>query len=210
MKDRAKITSAEALDAFRASLLVYVSKARPALEEMVEEVRQTRVWLECDRQPHWLAEARRRKRALDDARQELFSAQLRNQGDSKAFQQMAVTRAQSALKEAEEKLTLIHRWIREFENLSAPLAKQIEQVNWTVSSDLKQAAAYLSRVVAAVEDYLQEAPALESAPVPTGGRDSVESAPTAPAIPAELPAPPAAAPRESAAAATPILPVKPA
>lgn len=202
MADRAKITSADALEDFRASLLVYLSKVRPALEEMSEEARQTRAWIEYDRLPFWLAEARRRKRALEDARQELFSAELRNKGESKAFQKMAVERALHAFRETEEKLVVIRRWIREFENLSAPLVKQIDQVHWMVSTDLKQATVYLGRVVEAVEAYAQLTPAEAASQAPMGNPGSVETTPP-PAVPAAN-NPPADAP------ANPEPPVAPA
>jgi hypothetical protein len=46
MPQQAKITSVEALDAFRAALIIYLSKARPTLEEVSADVQRTRGWLE--------------------------------------------------------------------------------------------------------------------------------------------------------------------
>ena len=36
MADRAQVTSVEAIEAFRSALIVYLSKARPALEEIAK------------------------------------------------------------------------------------------------------------------------------------------------------------------------------
>ena len=49
MSGPAKVSSIEALEAFRADLIRYVEKARVALEDAESEVRRTRSWLEADR-----------------------------------------------------------------------------------------------------------------------------------------------------------------
>lgn len=180
MTDRAKITSAEALESFRASLLVYLSKARPTLEEMGNEARQTAAWLENDRRPFWMNEARKRRRALDEAKQSLFSAQLCSQGEPTAARQMAVTRAHRALEDAEDKLRLIHKWTREFENLTAPQVKQLDQVHMMLTTDMKQAATYLARVIAAVDEYTAEALGLPTPAPMTAGSGSAEFVENAP------------------------------
>ena len=48
MADRAQVTSVEALEAFRSALVIYLSKARPALEEMANEVARAKQWLQND------------------------------------------------------------------------------------------------------------------------------------------------------------------
>jgi hypothetical protein len=176
MTERAKVTSVEALEAFRADLIVYLSKARPALEEMGDEARQTRAWLENDRRPHWLQELRRRGRELDEAKQALFSAKLSNLGEPTAAHHMAVTRAQRALREAEDKVRLIQKWCREFENLTAPLTKQLDQVHWMVTTDMKRAAAYLAEVVRILDSYAHvAAPSAAGSAARPGGPDEADA-----------------------------------
>ena len=60
MAEKAQVTSLEALDTFRSQLIVYLSQARPALEEVGAEVLRTRMWLENDQRTHWENELRRR------------------------------------------------------------------------------------------------------------------------------------------------------
>ena len=74
MPDRAHVTSVDALETFRASLIIYLSKARPALEEVSADVQRTRGWLESEQWPHWEREVRRRGQVLQEAQQALFSA----------------------------------------------------------------------------------------------------------------------------------------
>ena len=60
MADRAQVTSVEAVESFRASLIVFQSRARVVLEEACDEVLRTKVWVQTDRRRYWTAEARRR------------------------------------------------------------------------------------------------------------------------------------------------------
>ena len=76
MPERAHVTSLEALESFRANLILYVSKARPALEEVSAEVLRTKLWLENDQRVHWEGQFRRRAKALEQAQQALSSARM--------------------------------------------------------------------------------------------------------------------------------------
>jgi len=49
MPERAKVTSLEAIEGFRARLIIYRDKAGRVLDEVSEEVSRTRGWLQGDR-----------------------------------------------------------------------------------------------------------------------------------------------------------------
>jgi len=159
MTERAQVTSVEALESFRTRLILFLSKARPALEDVGDEIRRTRGWLNDDRLNYWRNEVRRRSRTLEEVQQELFSARLSSLQQPTTAHQWAFTRAQQALREAEDKLRLLKQWNREFENLTEPLTKQLDQVHTFLASDMRQAAAYLDRVITALEAYADLAPA---------------------------------------------------
>ncbi len=76
MADKAHVTSLDAISAFRSDLLVYISKARPTLEEVSAEVLRTRMWLENEQRTQLEAELRRRARDLEQAQQALFSSRI--------------------------------------------------------------------------------------------------------------------------------------
>lgn len=162
----ANVTSVEALEAFRANLIVYISKARPTLEEVSSEVLRTRLWLENDQRLHWEAQVRRRAKELESARQDLFSAGLSNLRDTTAAEIMAVRRAEKALEHAENKLAAVKRWSREFESRTAPVAKQLEKLETILANDLPAAAAYLGQTIKTLEQYASGAPASTSSDVP--------------------------------------------
>ena len=72
MPEQARITSVEAIEAFRADLLVYLEKARNVVDEVSEEVTRTRAWLQDDRSRHWAQQVKRRTMELQERQQELF------------------------------------------------------------------------------------------------------------------------------------------
>ena len=59
MPQGAKVTSLDALEAFRSNLIIYLSKARPTVDEINAEVVRLRVWLESDRRVFWEKQVRR-------------------------------------------------------------------------------------------------------------------------------------------------------
>ena len=101
MPERAHVTSVEALESFRSNLIVYLSKARPALEEVSADVQRMRGWLEGEQRTYWESEVRRRSQAWQEARQTLFSAKLSGLREASAAEQMTVQRTKRALDEAE-------------------------------------------------------------------------------------------------------------
>jgi hypothetical protein len=158
MATQAQISSVEALEAFRADLVVFLAQIKPVLDEISSEVLRTRSWLEDDRKRFWLQEMRTRTRKLEDAKQELFTASISKMGDTASFQQMAVQKAQRAVREVEEKMTVIKRWDRDLDNKTAPLVKQMEQLHGFLAVEMEKAVAYLDQVNAALRAYQSVAP----------------------------------------------------
>jgi hypothetical protein len=153
MSEGAHVTSLDALEAFRAALIVYLAKSRAVLEEVSDEKQRLRAWLQSDRIAHWDRECRLRQRKLQEAEQELFSAKLAGIRTESAAQLLAVERAKRSLREVEEKQMAVRRWNREFENRAEPLTKQIEQLQTFLQTDLSKAIADLGGVLTTLEAY---------------------------------------------------------
>ncbi len=173
MAERAQVTSVEAIAAFRADLIVFMSKARAVLEEASDEVLRTRLWVQNDQRRAWEKEIRLRYRKLEEAKSELFNAQLSQFQQSKALCLMAVQRAERANRDAEAKIAVLKKWNRELENRTDPLVKQVTQFHSFLTTDMGRAIAYLAQVVQALEAY---------AAVLSPGQDAAEA-------PAENPPP---------------------
>src|SRR5947209_8919775 len=125
MPERAHVTSVDVIESFRASLVVYITKARPTVEEVSADVLRTKLWLENDQRMHWEAQVHRRTKVLEQAQQALSSARMSNLREASTAEQMMVHKAKRALDEAEAKLKVLKHWNREFHNRAEPLVKQL-------------------------------------------------------------------------------------
>lgn len=171
MAERAHVTSSEAIDQFRANLVVYLSKSKRLLEESCDEVYRLRNWLLNDQRILWENQVRRRRKALDEAEQALFSAGLSNLREPTAAERTAVQRARRSLAEAEEKLQRVKQWGREFENRVEPLVRQLESLRTLFANDMLKGLAYLSLVMQAIDAYAGVA-----APIASGAVEPLEEA----------------------------------
>lgn len=168
MAERAQVTSVEAVESFRANLIVFLSKGRAALEEACDEILRARAWVEDDRRQHWENELRVRGRKLEEARAELFSARLSQFQESTSLQLMAVQRAERAVREAEARLSVVKKWGRELENRTDPLLKQLNQLQGFLTTDMGRAVAYLAQMVKTLEAYAAVAAPGASSPLAGG------------------------------------------
>ena len=168
MPQRAIVTSVEAIEAFRANLIVYVSKARPTLEEISGDVLRMRSWLENDQRLHWEGQVRRRTKDFEQAQQALFSARISQFSKGMALEQLAFHRARRALDEANDKLRIVKRWAREYNPQVQPLAKQMEKLHTVLSNDMVKAVASLAQTVRTLSEYAGTPPpaSLENVTLP--------------------------------------------
>jgi hypothetical protein len=158
MADRANVTSTEPLERFRAALIKYQERAAAALHEMGDDVRRTRNWVQQDRLPHWHNEIHRRTRALNDAQQRLFSAELSAFRETAGEEKRAMLRCREALREAEEKLRLTRKWDQNFDSTIGPLAKQVDNLRNLVDDELPRAIHALTTMIRALEEYSEVRP----------------------------------------------------
>ena len=158
MPPRAHVTSVEAIESFKASLIIYLSKARPALEEVSADVLRTRLWLENDQRIYWENQVRLRTRQVEEAQAALFSATLSSLRQATAADHLAVHKAKRAREDAVTKLRLLKQWNRQFDSRVEPLVKQMEKLHTVLSNDMVQALAYLTQTVNALAAYAGIAP----------------------------------------------------
>ncbi len=159
MPERAHILSVEAIEAFRANLIVYLHAARPALDEIRGEIIRARLWLETDRQAYWEGQIRRRAQKLQDAEAQLFKIRLSNLSSGQEYAQAMVRRSRESLGEAEGKLQAVRKWIREFDQVFGPGSRQIELLRERMSGGLDESVADLSRIIQLLAGYAGVAPA---------------------------------------------------
>ncbi|MCX6876981.1 MAG: hypothetical protein NTW21_24675 [Verrucomicrobia bacterium] len=167
MSNQARISSIDALEAFRAELIQYIEKARVALEDMTGEARRTRTWLDVDRTQHWGAQLRKLTKLLHQAEEELYSANLSNPHASNALQKLAVAKLQRKLDEAEAKLRVIKHWRQIYDNRTSPLLRQLEPMFFRVGQHLPKAVHSLGESIKTLQAYAESSrPTQLKAPPP--------------------------------------------
>jgi hypothetical protein len=171
MANQARVTSTDALESFRASLIVFLVKARRSLDDVGDEVRRMRLWLQHDRRTHWENEFRKRTKVLDQAQQELMSARLSgNHETALLVRQAAVSKAKRALGDAEDKLRKVKMWNQNYDSCSDPMIKKLENLRQFLDIDMPQAIAYLVNVQRTLDAYA-------SAPAPETGTGAAATPP---------------------------------
>jgi hypothetical protein len=171
----AHVTSIDSIESFRVALINYLAKVRPALDDAIDDVSRTRDWLQHDQRRHWENEVKRRRRAVEEAEQAVFSARISNFREVSTAENTAVLRARRALNDAEEKLRMVKKWLRDFDNRVEPLVKQLEQVQTMFGNTMPRSIAHLAGLVKTLDAY---------ANVNTAGLAEPPTAPTAEATPA--------------------------
>ena len=164
MPERAKVTSLEAIENFRAQLIIYRDKAGRVLDEVSDAVTRTRLWLEHDRPAHWNNHIRRLTRELEQRQQELFSAKLSALSESSAAQQIAVQKARRAVREAEAKLNMSKNWHRQFDHRVEPAARQVEKLRDTLGNELGKAVAWMNELIKTITAYAELSPSAPASP----------------------------------------------
>ena len=176
----AKVSSVEAIETFRTHLLLYLSKARPTVEEISAEVMRTRVWLESEQRMYWEGQVRKRAKVLEEAQGALFSAEMSNLREATVAERMSVNTAKRALEEAETKLRLIKKWNRDFSSQVEPLAKQMERLHTVLASELPGAIAHLGSIIKTLHAYADVGtPASTSQEIKSAENNATSHAPSA-------------------------------
>ena len=150
-----KITSIDALEDFRAHLILFLTKASRSVNEVLDEVNRTRFWIQNDQRMHWEREFRRRTKVLEQAEQELMSARLSGLRQTTSIQQAAVLKAKRSLAESEEKRRMVKRWNRDFDACADPLTKKLESIRAFLDQDLPKGVSYLANAQKTLEAYTQ-------------------------------------------------------
>ncbi len=174
MSQQARVTSTDALDAFRAALIIFVTKAREAVDSSMDRVRRMRNWLQQEQPAHWQGEIRKRQRHLDQVVQELYSARLTKMTGAIAIREAAVRKAKASVEEAQEKLRKVKKWNQNFDATADPLVKKLDGFREYLDHEMPDAITFLYRVREILDAYAdRNAPGGKPAP---GAADAASTA----------------------------------
>lgn len=153
MSDGAKVTNVEALERFRSSLAVYVERANSILDEVGEEVKRTRVWLQTEQKLRLAHEIKRRERQLELLEQEMFTARLSNLGTAKTGAQMQINKKRRELRELEDKVRAVAAWTRNYDSTVETEARKAEKLRFVLDGDMKKGMSFLTETVRLLDEY---------------------------------------------------------
>jgi len=195
--NQAKVTSSEALDFFRASLIIFQSKARRSLDDAADELRRTRMWLQHDQRVRWENELKKCRQVLARAEQDLLSAKLSGLRDNITFQLNAVRKAKAALEHAEVKQRQVKKWNQTFDAVADPLGKRLEGLRQYLDFNLPKGIAFLVQAARIIEEYA--ATPMTSGPATSGASTAEPGTAPATAAASASPTEPTAAIAEATA-----------
>lgn len=161
----------DALESFRADLIQYVEKARVALEDAEAEVRRMRTWLDVERTGYWTREMKQRIKKLEQAEAELYNATITRPRESHAFYKMTVAKARRKVDEGEEKIRILKKWRRDFDNRVTPVVRRLDPMFFTVSQQLPKGIHSLGESIKALQAYAERGPSVK----PTAPQPEVET-----------------------------------
>ncbi len=154
MSQSARVNSLDALKALHASLAHYGPVAQEALGAAAIEIRRFLDWLN-DQLKYWQRQIERRREDMARARSDLSHAKALRQGERSGYveQELALRKAQNRLREAEEKVVVVKRWllhlpqaINEYNGPSRRLASLLD-------ADLHNGLTVLENKIAILEAY---------------------------------------------------------
>jgi hypothetical protein len=161
MSQGANVRSVDAIRDFKITMINFAEEARIALGSAEMEIRQVRNWLTRDQLSYWQSQVKRGQERVSMARTELHRRQL-SQSNSDAIsdtdQKEALRDAQRKLREAEEKVQRIKRWVPVLEHAISEYNSQSQPLGDRLAGSFTNSLNVLDRMIAALDSYLAMAP----------------------------------------------------
>jgi chromosome segregation ATPase len=149
----AHVTNLESLERFRSSLVLFLERAHLILDEVSEEVKRTRIWLQTEQRLKLGQEMKRRERELEMLEAELFSARLSDLAQKKTGAQMQVNRKRRDMRELEDTLRKLAGWLRNYDSTVETEAKKVEKLRHHLDTDMVRAVTFLTEAIRALDAY---------------------------------------------------------
>ena len=149
----AHVTNLESLERFRSSLVLFLERANLILDEVGEEVKRTRIWLQTEQRLKLALEMKRIQRELEMLEAELFSARLSDLAQKKTGVQMLVNQKRRETRELEETQRKVAGWLRGYDSIVETEAKKVEKLRHHLDTDMVRAVTYLKEAILQLNAY---------------------------------------------------------
>lgn len=167
MSQSARVGSIDALKALHAALARFAPDAQEALGAAEMEIRRVFDYLH-EQLKYWQRQVEKRREEVNRARVDLTHARAVRQGERSGYveQEIALRKAQMQLREAEEKVVIVKRWLLHLPQAVNEYEGPARRLAGLLDADLKQGIALLESKIAALEAYT-EIHVAEPPPPPT-------------------------------------------
>ena len=149
----AHVTNLESLERFRTSLVLFLERANLILDEVGEEVKRTRIWLQTEQRLKLALEMKRIHRELEMLEAELFSARLSDLAQKKTGVQMLVNQKRRETRELEETQRKVAGWLRGYDSIVETEANKVEKLRHHLDTDMVRAVTYLKEAILQLNAY---------------------------------------------------------
>jgi len=149
----AHVTNLESLERFRSSLVLFLERAHLILDEVGEEVKRTRIWLQSEQRLKLTLEMKRLHRELETLEAELFSARLSDLAQKKTGAQMLVNQKRRETRELEDTQRKVAGWLRNYDSIVETEAKKVEKLRHHLDTDMVRAVTYLNEAIRQLNAY---------------------------------------------------------
>jgi chromosome segregation ATPase len=168
MAEYARVENLDELKHLAEVLRKFKDRCSTALSDAEGEIHRVRGWLERDQPVYWQAQLKKRRDALEDAKNELRNKTLYKNVDgtrsSAIEERKKVQKITRAVEEAQQKLANIKRWHVQLEREVMQYKSQVQHLVHAVEMDIPRAVAKIEAMIVALERYLATTAAAAGAP----------------------------------------------
>jgi hypothetical protein len=161
MSSQAAVHSIDELKNFRVALALYSEDTLGTLGAVEAEVRRTLRWLEEERPAYWHDQIKRRREQVAQARADVFRRNLQKKPDynpAMSEQKDALRKAEASLQDAEKRLVMVRKWQPLLRHAVLEYHASVQRLKDTAAGDVPTGVNLLTRIIDALEAYLQVAP----------------------------------------------------
>ena len=153
MAEKAHVTDVETLERFRTSLMLFIEKASSSLDEVSEEVKRTRIWLQSEQKLNLDREMWRKKKDLEQLEAEYFSARLSKMAQKKTGIQMMMNKKRREIRELEDKMRAVSAWLRHYDSKVEVEARKVDKLRSMMDSEMGRAVQFLNEAAKNLHEY---------------------------------------------------------
>jgi hypothetical protein len=156
---KARVLDITAIERFKAGLAEFGDTVKIGLYEADSEIQRSMIWIERDRIPHWRRQIQLRNEEVATAKSALFRKQM--QGNDKdgrpsiVDEKIALERAKSRLKNADERHRSCRRWRNRLSQEFAIFKGHIQGLAAVAEREVPETIALMDRMLVNLEAYLR-------------------------------------------------------